>query len=50
MKSEFTFSYGFIVLSETADVIYKCTDFYVLGNNYGILWVDPTKLEYPAMV
>jgi len=29
------------VLSETADVIYKCTDFYVPADEGGILWSDP---------
>jgi len=35
------FAHGFCVLSETADVVYKCTDFYVPGDEYGILWSDP---------
>ena len=35
------FAHGFCVLSETADVIYKCTDFYVLDDEGGILWSDP---------
>ena len=34
------FAHGFCVLSETADVIYKCTDFYAPGDEYGILWAD----------
>lgn len=36
------FVHGFIVLSETANVIYKCTAFYAPGDEYGILWADPT--------
>jgi dTDP-4-dehydrorhamnose 3,5-epimerase len=36
------FAHGFCVLSETADVIYKCTDLYAPGDEYGILWSDPT--------
>ena len=36
------FAHGFCVLSETADVIYKCTDLYAPGDEYGILWCDPT--------
>ena len=48
MKSEFTFSYGFIVLSKTADVIYKCTDSYASGDEYGILWEDPAiGIDWP---
>ncbi|MBW2636346.1 MAG: dTDP-4-dehydrorhamnose 3,5-epimerase [Deltaproteobacteria bacterium] len=35
------FAHGFCVLSETAAVVYKCTDFYAPGDEYGILWSDP---------
>ncbi len=34
------FAHGFVVLSESADVIYKCTDLYAPGDEYGILWSD----------
>jgi len=34
------FAHGFSVLSESADVIYKCTDFYTPGDEYGVLWND----------
>jgi len=34
------FAHGFLVLSETADVLYKCTDFYHGGDDYGICWSD----------
>lgn len=48
------FAHGFSVLSETADVIYKCTDFYTPGDEYGIFWADPTididwKIESPVL-
>ena len=36
------FAHGFCVLSENADVMYKCTDLYTPGDEYGILWSDPT--------
>ena len=36
------FAHGFCVLSETADVIYKCTDLYKPGDDHGILWSDPS--------
>ena len=35
------FAHGFCVLSETANVIYKCTDLYDPGDERGILWSDP---------
>lgn len=34
------FAHGFCVRSDMADVIYKCTDFYTPGDEYGILWSD----------
>jgi dTDP-4-dehydrorhamnose 3,5-epimerase len=34
------FAHGFCVLSETADVMYKCTDFYAPDDEGGILWSD----------
>jgi dTDP-4-dehydrorhamnose 3,5-epimerase len=42
------FAHGFCVLSETADVWYKCSDFYRPENEGGILWSDPTlNIIYP---
>lgn len=35
------FAHGFIVLSDGAEFAYKCTDFYHLGDEGGILWSDP---------
>jgi len=35
------FAHGFAVLSESADVMYKCTDVYAPGDEYGIYWADP---------
>jgi dTDP-4-dehydrorhamnose 3,5-epimerase len=34
------FSHGFAVTSETATVLYKVTDYYCPGDEYGILWND----------
>ncbi|MCP4689627.1 MAG: dTDP-4-dehydrorhamnose 3,5-epimerase [Desulfobacterales bacterium] len=34
-------AHGFCVLSESADVIYKCSDLYARGDEYGVLWNDP---------
>lgn len=35
------FAHGFIVLSDTADFLYKCTDYYHPESEHGILWNDP---------
>jgi len=43
------FAHGFCVLSETADVIYKCGDFYTPGDDLGIYWADPDiGIEWPV--
>jgi len=36
------FAHGFIVLSDTADFEYKCTDFYDASDEDSILWSDPS--------
>ena len=35
------FAHGFLVLSDEAELAYKCTDFYHLGDEGGLLWSDP---------
>lgn len=35
------FAHGFLVLSETADVCYKCTDLYAPEHERTLLWNDP---------
>jgi len=35
------FAHGFCVLSESANVLYKCTDVYVPTDEYGVRWDDP---------
>lgn len=35
------FAHGFLVLSETADFLYKCTEYYHPESEQGILWNDP---------
>lgn len=35
------YAHGFCVLSDTADVTYKCTDFYAPGTERSIVWNDP---------
>ncbi len=42
------FAHGFYVLSDRADVIYKCSDVYVPGDEYGIAWNDPQlNIDWP---
>jgi len=35
------FAHGFAVLSQEAEFLYKCSDYYDPGGEYGILWSDP---------
>jgi dTDP-4-dehydrorhamnose 3,5-epimerase len=35
------FAHGFVVRSETADFLYKCSDYFDPGDDCGILWNDP---------
>ena len=35
------FAHGFLVLSETAEFAYKCSDFYHPNDEGGIIWNDP---------
>ncbi len=35
------FAHGFVVLSDSADFEYKCTDYYDPSDEVGILWSDP---------
>lgn len=35
------FAHGFVVLSDEAEFVYKCTEFYNGGDEGGILWNDP---------
>jgi dTDP-4-dehydrorhamnose 3,5-epimerase len=42
------FAHGFAVLSDTADVIYKCTTLYEPSQDRCILWNDPDiGIEWP---
>ncbi len=43
------FAHGFMVLSKSAQVYYKCTDLYCHGDEYGLLWSDPElAISWPA--
>ena len=35
------FAHGFVVLSETADFLYKCSDYFDPADVCGVLWNDP---------
>ncbi len=42
------FAHGFMVLSETADFSYKCTDYYHPSSEKSILWNDPDlQIQWP---
>ncbi|RAP50378.1 MAG: dTDP-4-dehydrorhamnose 3,5-epimerase [Methanosphaera sp. rholeuAM74] len=42
------FAHGFVVLSDSAEFTYKCTDFYKADDEGGIKWDDPEiGIEWP---
>ncbi|MEX2130901.1 MAG: dTDP-4-dehydrorhamnose 3,5-epimerase [Pseudohongiellaceae bacterium] len=44
------FAHGFYVLSDSAEVVYKCTDYYVPEDERGLLWNDPElDIEWPLL-
>ena len=44
------FAHGFLVLSETAEFVYKCTDVYDPDSEGGIPWNDPgIAVEWPKL-
>lgn len=43
------FAHGFCVMSESADFLYKCTDYYAPETEFGIRWDDPDiGIEWPG--
>ena len=45
------FAHGFLVLSETAEFCYKCTDFYHPGDEGGLAWNDPSiGIQWPEVI
>lgn len=44
------FAHGFVVLSEEAEFVYKCTDYYHPESEGGIVWNDPdVGVQWPDM-
>lgn len=44
------FAHGFLVLSDTAEFCYKCTDFYHPGDEGGLAWNDPAiGIKWPEL-
>ncbi|MBS0344775.1 MAG: dTDP-4-dehydrorhamnose 3,5-epimerase, partial [Proteobacteria bacterium] len=44
------FAHGFLVLSETADFLYKTTDYYAPAHERSILWNDPDlAIDWPSL-
>ncbi len=42
------FAHGFVVLSDTAEFLYKTTDYYAPAHERCILWNDPTlRIQWP---
>lgn len=42
------FAHGFVVLSDEAEFLYKCDDFYAPGDEYGVRWDDAAiGIEWP---
>jgi len=42
------FAHGFCVLSDRADIVYKCSDFYAPDDEYAVRWDDPDlAIEWP---
>lgn len=42
------FAHGFLVLSDTAEFVYKCTDYYHPESEVSLLWNDPKlKIQWP---
>ena len=45
------FAHGFLVLSDTAEFCYKCTDFYHPNDEGGLAWNDPKiGIEWPEVI
>ncbi|MEX1198742.1 MAG: dTDP-4-dehydrorhamnose 3,5-epimerase [Pseudohongiellaceae bacterium] len=44
------FAHGFYVISETAEMVYKCSDYYAPDDEYTLLWNDPElEIDWPLV-
>ncbi len=44
------FAHRFLVMSDTAEFVYKCTDVYDPASEGGVLWNDPTiNVQWPEL-
>lgn len=44
------FAHGFYVVSESAELCYKCTDYYHPEDDYSLLWNDPAlAIDWPLI-
>lgn len=44
------FAHGFYVISETAEMVYKCSDYYAPTDEHSLLWSDPAlAIDWPLV-
>jgi len=44
------FAHGYCVLSDSADLLYKCTEYYDAADEFGIIWNDPDiDIKWPSL-
>lgn len=45
------FAHGFYVISDTAEMVYKCSDYYSPSDEHSLLWSDPAlAINWPLVV
>jgi dTDP-4-dehydrorhamnose 3,5-epimerase len=44
------FAHGFYVVSDTAEIVYKCTEYYHPEDDHSLLWNDPVlEIDWPLV-